>query len=230
MKKQGVGDISAEDCYFYWDMRGDLLTCPDIRGHLYDGQLRGAGQISDMGTKTNLAFSAHGQLAGGRLPIENSDKRGKLDAHGKISGRLVPGWREKMEGKLEVKVREGELFRIPVFGGLSKVLSKIWRGIGFASQSDFSASFTIGDGKMSTKKAELKGNVLSAVGRGSIYFDRRLDLNIEAKLLKDGALAKTVQVLTMPITKLLEIKLMGTIDKPAWRPKNLPKELFFQFD
>ena len=133
-------------------------------------------------------------------------------------------------GSGSVAIREGQVLRMPVFGGLSQMLSAIYPGLNFAAQTDFTSDFTIEENKIFMKGAMLGGSVLSVRASGSYAFDQRLDFTVEVKPLRGGPVAAVLRLLTLPVTKLLSFHLGGTLDNPKWRPMNLPKELFLIFD
>lgn len=129
-----------------------------------------------------------------------------------------------------MNIRDGYLFQIPLRWQLSQWLSKLYSGLGFATQTEFDSAFVIRDGHVHSDEARLKGTLVSLRGEGDYYFDERLDLTVQVQLLQKGLVADAVRWVTSPVTKLLEFRLGGTIREPQWRPENLPKELFFIFD
>ncbi len=144
--------------------------------------------------------------------LKDTDARSRLDA---------------LTGVGSMEIKEGSLFKIPLLLGLSQILSKIVSGFGYASQSDFSADFEIGNGKITSKELFLQGNVLSIAGPGSYSFsDRKISADLKIHLLKDGILSDALKLILWPIRKLIEVQLTGTLDHPDWQPKNLPKEIF----
>lgn len=154
---------------------------------------------------------------------EAQTQRGRLSGALRLSGRIGRGQGRTAVGEGRVRIRRGELLDIPIFGGLSRHLSAIVPGLGFVSQGDFRAEFLIRDGYIETERAELRGDVLSLEGAGRYYFDRRLRFRVEARLLRGGAVADVLRLLTSPVTRLLEFDLGGTLDQPEWTPRNLPR-------
>ena len=147
---------------------------------------------------------------------------GRLYGELSLTGRVGRGQGAGVVGVGTVRVRRGHLLEIPLFGGLSRHLSSVVPGLGFVSQGDFRASFRVADGWIWTDLAELRGDVLSLEGRGAYALDRRLDFVVGAKLLRSGAAADVLRLLTLPVTRLLEFELRGTLENPVWTPRNLP--------
>jgi hypothetical protein len=220
-------------------LSGPLLTLPHFEGDWLGGRLQGLLQLSSIRPTDparlfvelrpeNANLVALLQSLG--LPQEGR-QLGSFTGQLSLETELGPDTlRPSMTGAGRVDVREGKLFEIPFFGGLSKVLTAIIPGFGFAEQTDFRSEFRISEERIHLDKAQLLGNLISANGEGSIGFDGSLSVVVQVKLLKEGILAKALQIISWPITKLFEIKLIGTISDPQWRPENLPKELFLKFD
>jgi hypothetical protein len=223
----------------YVTLTGPLLTISHLQGNLHGGTFRGMGQLSGIRSlkdqnyfvevvpeKVNLSALL------GDFGIKDSDRPlGVISGKVTLEGGL--GSRDKLtsltgEGHLDIV--EGQLFQIPFFGGLSKALSAIIPGFGFAEQTELRMTFTVGDGQVAFSEARLLGNLISAIGSGNVGFNGDLSLLVQVKLLREGILAKALQIISWPITKLFEFKLLGNVKEPQWRPQNLPKELFLKFD
>ena len=76
----------------------------------------------------------------------------------------------------------------------------------------------------------LEGDVLSAHARGEYRLEDDLDFTVQVQMLRAGAVAQLLRTATFPLTKLLAFYIGGTLDRPNWRPENLPKELFLKFN
>jgi hypothetical protein len=150
---------------------------------------------------------------------------GRVAARVDLAGFIGDGQGRTATGAGSLKVEKGRLLEIPLFGGFSRHIARIVPGVGFTSQSDFFADFRIANGRVSTDEADLQGDILTMRGRGSYGFDRSLDFVVEAKLLREGIVADVVRLLTLPVTKLLEYDLTGSITAPQWVPRNMPKEM-----
>ena len=162
--------------------------------------------------------------------MEGTPYHGRLSGEYEVVGLAGEGRGKTAVGQGHLHIAEGQLFAIPLMGGLSQRLSKIYPGLGFAAQTDFDAPFTIEDGRFHTEEARLEGSVLSLLGRGDYFFDTRLDMDVQVQLLRKGQVVDVLRLATVPLTKLLEFHLFGTIKDPRWHPVNLPKELLLIFD
>lgn len=119
-------------------------------------------------------------------------------------------------------IREGELFRIPLLLGLSRILSRVVRGFGYASQTDFSADFTVADGRIRSDNLFLQGRVMSIEGDGWLDFDNNLRANMKVQLLSEGFFSEAFKILLWPLRKLIEVRLTGTLEDPQWELRNIP--------
>ena len=114
-----------------------------------------------------------------------------------------------------------------MFGGLSRILAKVYPGLGFMRQTDLRSDFEVSGLTLKSEKVLVEGNIFTIQGDGTYQLQsKELNFDVEFKLLRDGAVGTVVQLVTTPISKLLEFDLKGTPEDPRWRPKSLPKELF----
>jgi hypothetical protein len=238
-KELGHAPFVLNDANAYVTLTGPLLTVSHVQGTLHGGTFRGMGQLSGIRSlkdqnyfvelvpeKVNLSSLL------GDFGIKEMDRSlGLISGKVTLEGKLGSGEKlNSLTGEGQLDIIEGQLFQIPFFGGLSKVLSAIIPGFGFAEQTELRMAFTIGKEQVAFSEARLLGNLISALGSGSVGFNGDLSLLVQVKLLREGILAKALQIISWPITKLFEFKLVGNVKEPQWRPQNLPKELFLKFD
>jgi len=165
------------------------------------------------------------------LDVEDTPYQGKMNLDLKMTGSLkedeTASRASTLSGGGRLEIKEGTLFKIPLLLGLSRILSAVVNGFGYASQSNLTSDFTIQDGYIRSDKLFLQGNVLSIAGPGSYEFDgRKISADLKIQLFKEGIISDALKLILWPIRKLIEVQLTGTIDDPSWQPKNLPKEIF----
>ena len=234
----GYERFDLEKLFAFWTLTGNLLTLPHVEGNLDGGRISGLVQIADLHSDSNRYFFAEARPDRvsldrflDRLRVSRGEREmGLLSGLFSLEGRTGPDWAASLKGTGEARIQDGKLFQIAFFGGLSKVLSAIIPGFGYAQQTELKTLLAVGDSKVTLSETRLLGNVISAIASGTVGFDRRLNVLVQVKLMKEGFIAKAVQIISWPITKLFEFKLIGTLDQPDWRPDNLPKELFLKFD
>jgi hypothetical protein len=119
-----------------------------------------------------------------------------------------------MNGSGKVKVTNGDVFAIPIFGPLSGILNAMLPGTsGYSIAHEAAADFTIKSGVIHTDNMEIAGKLFSMIGSGDLHFlDDKLDLDIRID-------PKGPSVLLAPVYKLFEYKGEGSLKKPDWHPK-----------
>ena len=150
---------------------------------------------------------------------------GTLSGQVTLSGAIGSGFAETATGSGRVGIQDGYLLSIPFFGGLSKYLSALIPGLGYANQRDLRGSFQVRGGRMETTDAELLGKLITIRGKGSYGFGKDLDLRVQVQFLKEGLTATVTRLITSPLTKALEFEVTGTPKDPRWRPVNTPDRL-----
>ena len=214
------------------------LEFTDIQASLYGGQLTGRMAFYPLTDPERLRYDAAGQfrdlrfekLIAGLARVEEKPYHGNVSGDFKVEGRTGKGRGRTARGEGWITIKEGELFQIPLMGDLSRWLARLYPGLGFATQTDFKTDYVLKDGRFHTDEAVLQGSVLSLKAKGNYRLNRRLDMVVQVQLMREGLVAEAVRLATLPLTKLLEFKLSGSVANPKWRPTNLPKEMFLIFD
>ncbi len=173
---------------------------------------------------TNMNFE---EVAAILVHDGDEEYRGRLSGRLALRGLLGEGNGQTVQGEGSVTINEGRVFMLPVFGGLSDIMTRIIPGLDFVlRQSDASGEFVVAESRVSSEKIKVDGSVLSLKGHGHCGFDRSIDFHAQVTLMKDNNLvAKLVRALTFPISKLLEFRVRGTLDDPNWYPVNFSRDL-----
>ncbi len=193
----------------------DRLQIVDLNGGLFSGTVRGRSDISLAHNDSHHHSTI--TVAGANFPRLTDLYFNYKTAQGELSGAYefdgVGGDARKMSGHGEVKVTNGDVFAIPVFGPLSGILSFIMPGAGYSIARQAKATFTIKQGIIHTDDFDVAGKLFDMVGHGDIYFlDDKLDFDLRVSPKAAGALLA-------PVYKLFEYKGEGTLTKPDWHPK-----------
>jgi len=135
---------------------------------------------------------------------------------------------KSINGRISVRIKDGRVFMLPIFGGLSDFMVKVVPGLGFIlSQNDAIFDFRVKDGLMTADKLKIEGDVLSLKGKGSYQLGDQLDFYVQVKLLKGKTFGgKIFRALTYPLSKLFEFKVHGTVGAPKWYPVNFSLDIF----
>jgi hypothetical protein len=193
----------------------DRLQLIDIAGKLFNGDVRGAGDISL--AKNDNRYRANLTLEGVDFP-RLADLYFKYEtAHGRLSGAYewtsAGSEARNIQGTGTAKVTDGDIFAIPVFGPLSGLISAIIPGAGYSLARQAKADFTIKDGVIHTDDFKVSGKLFGMIGHGDIHFlEDKLDFDIRIEAGGAG-------VLLTPMYKLFEYKGEGSISKPNWHSK-----------
>lgn len=235
----GALTLRAESLSFDGFVTGPDILLTNMTGKVFGGDFAGTLAIQTRGQGLPPTFLWSGGVHRANLDAllrnlrqkDDSPFEGLLSFRFDMEGQGGDRWKESLRGKGQARIREGDLFRIPLFLGLSNLLSKLYPGLGYIKQSDLDMPFTLRQGVLHTHSLSIRGAAISLRGDGSYSLpEDDFDMDVEVQLLEEGFIASVVRLITMPVTKLFEIHLSGPLATPAWRPKNLPKELFLKFD
>jgi hypothetical protein len=187
----------------------------DIDGKLFGGEVRGGADISL--AKHDNHYRANLTLDGVDFPRLADLYFQYKTAHGRLSGAYewtgIGSDARLMQGAGTVKVTEGDIFAIPIFGPLSELLSAIIPGAGYSLARQAKSTFTIKDGIIHTDDFKVSGKLFGMLGHGDIHFlEDKLDFDIRIEAGGAG-------VVLTPVYKLFEYKGEGPIAKPNWHSK-----------
>ena len=147
-----------------------------------------------------------------------------------VQGNLT-GWAEmsgttdssrELRGNGEVKVADGILWKIPLFGELSKFIPIL----GVQKATKAYAAFYVDDEKVHVDDMKISAGIMSLTAKGIYQFDQSLDFIVQVHFLR-GLFG--VGYLLDPFTKAFEYHLGGKLQARKWKPRFLPKELLLQF-
>lgn len=203
--------------------RGDGLSVEGFKAGLYGGQVSFGFVADDL--KKSRRYHIDAMVDGVAFrPLANL-YGSSTSTEGDISGRLeISGELDKvrtMEGSGEAKIRNGDLFAIPLFGPLSKLVSEVLpvKNVGYSVAREASAKLQIRNGVLMTDDFKALTNTFQFEGGGSVDM---ADQSIIFNTTFNTRFLPTRIVLT-PVSKILEFTCHGTLSDPQWRPKYLPK-------
>jgi hypothetical protein len=151
-----------------------------------------------------------------KLYFNYQDSRGVASGNFKFTARM--GQEQQMRGDGSMRVEEGRVFAIPILGPFSEIINKIIPGAGYQTARLATADFTVGDERISTKNLKVEAAAFSLFGSGDIYFvaDK---MNMSMRLNARGLPG----LVLFPVSKLFEYVGTGSLSKPDWRPKIIPR-------
>lgn len=226
--------LRFENLSFSFHLEENRLTLPDIQGTVTEGKVSGTLSLVDVLEPGQGRFDLFAEadnidlhaMITAATDVTDTPYTGILSGKINLEGQVLDPpdtvrfgtW----EGTGNMAIREGELFRIPLLLGLSRILSRVVRGFGYASQTDFSADFTVADGRIRSDNLFLQGRVMSIEGDGWLDFDNNLRANMKVQLLSEGFFSEAFKILLWPLRKLIEVRLTGTLEDPQWELRNIP--------
>jgi len=151
-----------------------------------------------------------------KLYFNYEDSLGVGSGNFKFTARM--GQEQQMNGDGSLRVEDGHVFAIPILGPLSDIINKIIPGAGFQTARLATAEFKVGDEKISTKNLKVEGAGFSLYGYGDIFFvTDKMDMSVRIN-------ARGIPGLVLfPVSKLFEYVSTGSVSKPEWRPKIIPR-------
>lgn len=199
-----------------------------VRANVTKAKLMGGEVAVDADVSTeaaNPSFGASVSVAGVDFPSLTKLYFGYSQSEGRMSGDYVftanlrdPG---SMKGEGSIRVEDGHVLAIPLFGPLSEIVSAIIPGAGHDSARLATADFAIAKNRISTANLDIEGEGFEMFGEGSIGFPNG-DLDMAIRINAKGIPG----IVLFPVSKLLEYVSTGTMSDPQWRPKIVPKEFF----
>jgi hypothetical protein len=234
-EKTGMDWALADRIAFTATLKGQRLSLRDLSGSAYGGSFSGEAWIEwPDDPEIKPTYSLCGTLDKADLKrILNDIQPGRKDTfegavtlQADLTGQIGVGTGATVSGTGSCKIQGERLLSLPLMGGLSRFLARLSPGFGYLSQSEMRADCQVKDSRILTRNLILSGPVLSMRARGTLGFNLSLQFVVEAQLLRRGPVASTVRVLTLPLTRLLEFELKGTVSEPQWNPKNIPGDPF----
>lgn len=229
--------LTISNCACDIGMAGPTVIVHNVSGALCEGTVKGAVDVILPSGDTSGTFYRVTGVASdvdfptivrklGKRPDPNQE--GALTLSFDMAGPASTNLLRDARGSGSVRLRKGRVFMLPLFGGLSKMMTRIIPGLDFVlRQTDLKAQFDLADGKLTSDKVLIEGDVLSLRGKGSCALDGTLAFDVQLQLMKEHTLvAKLLRTALFPITKLFELRLTGTLDNPQWRAVNFSSDLF----
>jgi hypothetical protein len=232
----GADKLTISNCVCDMGMVGPTVIVRNVSGTLCEGTVTGlvdvvlpSGGVSDTfyratGVASDVDFPTIVTKLGKR---PDPNHAGALTLSFDMAGPAGTNLLRAAQGRGSVRLSHGRVFMLPLFGGLSKMMTRIIPGLDFVlRQTDLSAQFDLAGGKLTSRKVLIEGDVLSLRGSGSCDLDGTLAFDAQLQFMKEHTLvAKLFRPVLYPITKLFELRLTGTLDDPQWRAINFSSDL-----
>ena len=241
----GMGKIQASAFNADFSGRGTQLAFTNAAIQLYSGLAEGSAEFHILLKDISAPYHINARIS--QLDLAQLLSQVSTGDYNRTHGQLAAtldftadangGFWKSVQGGGRVKIENGHLADIPLFGGFSRLTQSAFPGFNLFSLTAFSADYQLHDGAIWSDNAQLGGTLVSARGRGNYSPEKGIDFIVAAEPLrqtsgndKEGNQLQRLAVSALregaaPFLRLLEFKLEGPLEKPEWRFVNLPKEI-----
>lgn len=206
------------------DWVGQTYTLTNVTGVWREGDMQGWAYIDETPPRgSEIAFAT--AVTNVDLNRVMSDLTGKTNRLvGRVSGELnvthlnTTDW-NSWWGYGQVRLQDGYLWSIPLFGPFTPILDNLVPGLGSSKVKDATAHYTITNSVIRTEKLEARAGTLRMLYRGTVDFHERLDGQVEAEVLRDiPGIGVIISTALMPVSKLFIYKVGGTLSDTKMEP------------
>ena len=217
-------NLSASKITGVVNIFNDRLKLDDLDATLFGGHLRGRADISirkAAGDYTAELFTDNVDFPSlTKLYFGYDTSKGKLSSAFTFSG--LHDWVKAISGTGSLNVTDGNVFAIPIFGPFSSILDGILPGTGYNDARKGACTFEMRDGVVTTKDLVMEGKGFSIYGAGKLFIaEDKMDFG--ARINAQGITGR----LLSPVSHIFEYVSDGSLSNPVWRPKLVPKMMWF---
>lgn len=207
LHSQFYGGEADGDAHFRFQPGGEAIFNFDITVTNAFLQLL----MADLATKTNQLEG----LVSGRVRVTRAttDDPNSADGYGTL------------------RMRDGLIWDIPLFGVLTGPLNNLSPGLGSSRIGSATCTFQMTNSVLWSDDFEMRAPALRLAYRGTIDLDGNLNAKVEAAPLRDMWLVgPVVSTVLWPVTKLFEYRMTGNLNEPKTEPVYLlPKIIQMPF-
>lgn len=221
----GFAHVIADDFRAQYSGRGLTNQFRDIQGKIGNGSFSGTLDVVPDASGSNRNARAKAEIIHVdtdevlKLLTTNRAWRmdGKLYGHVELMREGATGGDEAFSGSVQLTLRNGRLFRLPLFSGFMDELRRIVPELDFPNNVvDAHISGVIAGGGVESREIRIDDGPVKVVARGRCGLDGTVDYQVTVQLLKkNGFLADTIMGLFSP-EKGVEFRLGGSLAKPKW--------------
>ena len=207
------------------------LSITNLDGAFHGGRLAGSLAF-DLSPKSSADFGFNLIFTNASLPAFIADLTGKNNKlEGTVAGALVvtnantANW-QSWQGFGDVRLADGLLWDIPIFGLFSPVLNAVSKDLGSSRAKDAQGTFILTNSVIYTRNLTIHSPPARLHYDGTVDFAGIVNANIEAELFRDTFLVgPIISWLTTPMTKVFEYRVTGSLANPKSEPRFIPKFL-----
>lgn len=207
------------------------LVITNLDGAFHGGRLAG-GLNFDFEPKHSADFGFNLAFTNASLPGFIADLTGKSNRlEGTVAGAVTvtnantTNW-QSWQGFGDVRLNDGLLWDIPIFGLFSPVLNAINKDLGSSRAKEAKGTFILTNSVIYTKNLEIHSPPARLHYDGTVDFAGQVNANVEAEMFRDTfLLGPLLSLLTTPVTKVFEYRVTGSLANPKSEPRFIPKFL-----
>jgi len=130
---------------------------------------------------------------------------------------------ESWSGYGTIKLRDGLLWDIPLFGIVSPLLNTISTGLGNSRATEATARFTITNGVIHSDTLEIRSAMMRLTYAGTVDMEENVNARVTAHLLRNvWVVGPLVSAMLWPVSKVFECRVTGKLDDPQATPVFFP--------
>ncbi|MCW5552395.1 MAG: AsmA-like C-terminal region-containing protein [Verrucomicrobiae bacterium] len=214
--------------------QGETLALRNIQAGFYWGNATGQADFDFSRDAPGTDFGFAASFTNVNLPLLMADLLVRTNhLEGWLNGQLVitnanSSISNSWQGHGHVRLRDGLIWEIPIFGVLSRPLDSLIPGLGNSRFTDGSARFSITNSVVFSDDLEMRAPAMRLQYQGTVGFDGQVNARVEAELFRDTWLiGRVVSLALWPVTKLIEYKVTGPLNNPKSEPLYMPARLLF---
>ena len=211
---------------------GNHLIITNAVAETYGGTTRGWGKfdLKTPGAGTEFSFFMSGtntdlHQMGLALWSPTNMLEGVLSGEIMVTSANSDDWRT-WNGFGALKMRDGLLWNVPIFGLISPLLNKLTPGWGNNRATEAAGQFTMTNGVIYTDSLKIHTALAQLAYFGTVDLAENVNARVTAQLMRNtplfGSLFSTV---LWPVSKAFECKVTGTLGQPKPTPIYIPKLL-----
>ena len=209
----------------------NTVVISNLAGAFHGGALQG-NLAFDLAPKRSADFQFALRFTNASLPSFIADVTGRSNRlEGTVDGAVTvtnantADW-QSWQGFGEVRLVDGLLWDIPIFGLFSPVLNALSKDLGNSRAKQAAGTFILTNSVIYTKDLEILSPPARLHYDGTVDFSGGVSANVEAEMFRDTfLLGPLLSLLTTPVTKVFEYRVTGSLGNPRSEPRFIPKFL-----
>jgi len=211
-----------------WWHSGHLILTNAV-ADTYGGTGRGWGNfdLHTPGAGTDFQFFMTGtnvdlHRMGMALWSPTNELEGALSGTVAVTRANSDDWRT-WNGSGDLRLRDGLLWNVPIFGLLSPVLNTFSPGLGNNRAKEAAGQFAMTNGVIHTRSLEIQTALMRLEYVGTVDLQQNVNARVTAHLMRNVPVIGSVfSLVFLPVSKAFECEATGTLGEPKATPVYLP--------